>query len=88
MAASWLWVLALSGLALWIVGTRPDRRLRRLLLPRTAWTEMPGAATPPAAADRASLSTIDPSVTILNKPVNLDALVDAVQRLRVMEATA
>ena len=38
MAASWLWVLALSGLALWAVRTRPDRRLRRLLLPRAAGT--------------------------------------------------
>jgi uncharacterized iron-regulated membrane protein len=38
MAASWLWVLALSGLALWAVRSRPDRRLRRLLLPRTAGT--------------------------------------------------
>ncbi|MDQ4116009.1 MAG: PepSY domain-containing protein [Actinomycetota bacterium] len=38
MAASWLWVLALSGLALWAVRSRPDRRLRRLLLPRTSGT--------------------------------------------------
>ena len=36
MAASWLWVLALSGLALWTVRSRPDQRLRRILLPRTA----------------------------------------------------
>ncbi len=36
MAASWLWVLALSGLALWTIRSRPDRRVRRLLLPRTA----------------------------------------------------
>ncbi len=38
MAASWLWVLALSGLALWVVRSRPDQRLRRLLLPRTSGT--------------------------------------------------
>lgn len=38
MAASWLWVLALSGLGLWTVRSRPDKRLRRILLPRTAGT--------------------------------------------------
>lgn len=36
MAASWLWVLALSGLALWTIRSRPDKRLRRLLVPSTA----------------------------------------------------
>ncbi|TCK25982.1 PepSY-associated TM helix domain-containing protein [Pseudonocardia endophytica] len=38
MAASWMWVLALSGLALWTVRSRPDKRIRRMLLPRNAGT--------------------------------------------------
>ncbi|MEJ2868060.1 PepSY-associated TM helix domain-containing protein [Actinomycetospora sp. OC33-EN08] len=33
LAASWLWVLALSGLALWIVRRRRQSRVRRTLLP-------------------------------------------------------
>ncbi|KUL38494.1 peptidase [Streptomyces sp. NRRL F-4489] len=34
LAASWLWVEVLGGLALWIGAPRTRRRLRRLLLPR------------------------------------------------------
>jgi len=33
VAASWLWVLVLSGLGIWIGRRRRDRRLRRVLLP-------------------------------------------------------
>lgn len=33
LAASWLWVLALSGLSIWVVRARRRRRLRRTLLP-------------------------------------------------------
>jgi uncharacterized iron-regulated membrane protein len=35
LAASWLWVLALSGLGLWIARGRRRHRLRRTLLPET-----------------------------------------------------
>lgn len=35
LAASWLWVLALSGVAMWIARGRRRARLRRTLLPRT-----------------------------------------------------
>lgn len=35
LAASWLWVLTLSGLAVWVVRRRSARRVRRTLLPRT-----------------------------------------------------
>jgi uncharacterized iron-regulated membrane protein len=34
LAASWLWVLALSGLVIWVARRRRSRRLRRALLPR------------------------------------------------------
>ena len=33
LAASWLWVLALSGLAIWVVRRRRRNRIRRTLLP-------------------------------------------------------
>ncbi|HEX2301504.1 MAG TPA: PepSY-associated TM helix domain-containing protein, partial [Pseudonocardiaceae bacterium] len=33
LAASWLWVLALSGIVIWTVRRRRDRKLRRTLLP-------------------------------------------------------
>lgn len=33
LAASWLWVVALGGLALWLGRRRRDRRLRRLVVP-------------------------------------------------------
>lgn len=36
LAASWLWVLALSGLSLWAVRRRRDRRVRRTLLPESS----------------------------------------------------
>lgn len=35
LAASWLWVLAVSGLAIWLGRARRKRRLRRTLLPQT-----------------------------------------------------
>ncbi|GLZ45477.1 peptidase [Actinomycetospora sp. NBRC 106375] len=35
-AASWLWVLALSGLSLWVVRRRRKARVRRTLLPETS----------------------------------------------------
>ncbi|MCX6406234.1 MAG: PepSY-associated TM helix domain-containing protein [Propionibacteriales bacterium] len=38
LAASWLWVVVLGGLALWFTKRRTDRRARRLLLPDTAAT--------------------------------------------------
>lgn len=38
LAASWLWVLALSGLSLWVVRRRRAARVRRTLLPDTAAT--------------------------------------------------
>ena len=34
LAASWLWVLALSGLAIWVARRRRSRRIRRALIPR------------------------------------------------------
>lgn len=34
LAASWLWVIVLAGVVLWISRRRRDRRARRLLLPR------------------------------------------------------
>ncbi|GAA4905444.1 putative iron-regulated membrane protein [Actinomycetospora succinea] len=36
LAASWLWVLALSGVALWVVRRRRARRVRRTLLPEAS----------------------------------------------------
>jgi uncharacterized iron-regulated membrane protein len=36
LAASWLWVLALGGLVLWLRRRRADKRLRRTLLPETS----------------------------------------------------
>ncbi|MCL8250520.1 PepSY domain-containing protein [Aeromicrobium fastidiosum] len=36
LAASWLWVVVLGGLALWFTKRRSDRRARRLLLPETS----------------------------------------------------
>jgi uncharacterized iron-regulated membrane protein len=38
LAASWLWVVVLGGLALWATRRRSDRRARRLLLPETSAT--------------------------------------------------
>lgn len=38
LAASWLWVVVLGGLALWFTRRRADRRARRLLLPDRAAT--------------------------------------------------
>jgi uncharacterized iron-regulated membrane protein len=38
LAASWLWVVALGGLALWVTRRRRERRLRRTLLPDTSAT--------------------------------------------------
>ncbi len=38
LAASWLWVVVLGGLALWFTKRRSDRRARRLLLPETSAT--------------------------------------------------
>lgn len=38
LAASWLWVVALGGLALWIGRRRSDRRARRLVTPDLAAT--------------------------------------------------
>ncbi|WP_241251360.1 PepSY-associated TM helix domain-containing protein [Candidatus Protofrankia californiensis] len=36
VAASWLWVVALGGLVLWVARRRRDRRVRRVLLPDLA----------------------------------------------------
>lgn len=36
LAASWLWVLTLAGLAIWVVRRGRTRRLRRTLLPETS----------------------------------------------------
>lgn len=38
LAASWLWVVVLGGLALWFTKRRRDRRLRRYLLPERSAT--------------------------------------------------
>lgn len=38
LAASWLWVLALSGLAMWVVRRRKRHRVRRALLPEGSAT--------------------------------------------------
>ena len=38
LAASWLWVVVLGGLALWFTKRRTDRRARRLLLPEQSAT--------------------------------------------------
>ncbi|WP_327102998.1 PepSY-associated TM helix domain-containing protein [Nonomuraea glycinis] len=36
LAASWMWIVVLGGIALWLGRRRADRRLRRVLLPDTS----------------------------------------------------